>query len=76
MNNIKRIATLAVASVAFAGASVAAASPASAGTSAISGATVFSDSTVTAPRSQSGRVELRAGSSVKQIAAGGQDTAG
>jgi hypothetical protein len=49
VKNIKRIATLGLASIAFVGASVAAASPASAnGTSAISGATVFSDSTVTA----------------------------
>ncbi|MEY2468458.1 MAG: hypothetical protein QOF21_1156 [Actinomycetota bacterium] len=85
MKNFKRLAVLGTATAAFLGASLAIASPAHAqGTSAISGATVYSDSTVTTAKGSSavvslgklGRVELRAGNSVKQIAAGNQDTAG
>ena len=85
MKTIKRLTVLTAATAAMLGASLTIASPAhAAGSGAISGATVFSDSTVTTAKGSSavvslgklGRVELRAGNSVKQIAAGGQDTAG
>jgi hypothetical protein len=77
MKNVKRLTTLAVASFALVGASFTIASPAYAnGTSAISGATVFSDSTVTSATPRSANVQLRAGNTVKQIAAGSQDSAG
>ncbi len=83
MKNLKRLTVLAAATAAFLGASMTIASPAHAA-NAISGATVFSDSTVTTAKGSTavvslgklGRVELRAGNAVKQIAAGSQDTAG
>lgn len=71
MKTLKKLIVL----TSIVGASLAITSPAYAnGTSAISGATVFSDSTVHIS-SQSSTVQLR-GQSVKQISAGSQDSAG
>jgi hypothetical protein len=73
MKTIKRLSVLTISGAAIFGATLAITTPAyAAGTSAISGATVFSDSTVHAAPKQPSPARAP-GQSVKQIAAGSQD---